>query len=461
MISKIRNALDSKKISTSELIDELGKKCEENKEYNCFITLDLEYAKKQAESAQKLIDEGKASSLTGIPIAVKDNILTRGMKTTCASKMLETFVPDFDATVIEKLKSENFILFGKSNLDEFAMGNTTETSYFGRVLNPIDKTRVSGGSSGGSACCVKLGLSPASLGSDTGGSVRQPASFCGVFGLKPTYGRVSRYGLVAFAPSLEQIGVFGNSALDTLTVLNTISGKDKKDSTTLSSVPCELKKINGKIGLVKEFFDFSDPEIAKAVELSAKEFEKLGFSVEYCSLKSLKYAVSAYYVISSAEASSNLSRFDGIKYGFSEHGESFSDILKNSRTNGFGTEVKRRIMLGNYVLSEGFYEKYYIKAKSVQNRLRTEFSELFKTYGFLITPTAPSLPEKAGKSLTPSSVYNSDILTVTGNLTGLPSISVPCAEVLGLPVGMSITGKAFSESEIISLADLFERKCRL
>ena len=459
MISKIRNALDSKKISTVELIYELQKRFEEKKEYNCFITTDWDYAKKQAENAQKLILENKASSLTGIPIAIKDNILTKGIKTTCASKMLESFIPDFNATVIEKLNAENFILSGKTNLDEFSMGNTTENSYFGRVLNPFDKKRVSGGSSWGSAAAVKLGLSPAALGSDTGGSVRQPASFCEVFGLKPTYGKVSRFGLISFASSLEQIGILGASALDTLLVLNAISGKDTNDATSLASDKCEIKNTGTKIGLVKEFFNFSDPEISKAVEKASRRFEKLGFSVSYCSLESLKYAVSAYYVISSAEAASNLSRFDGIKYGLKASGESFEQIITNSRTKGFGTEVKRRIMLGNYVLSEGFYEKFYLKAKNVQNKLKAEFSELFKTYDFLITPTAPSLPQLSGKNVTPSENYNADILTVTQNLTGLPCISVPCGKVLGLPVGMSITGKYFFESEIISLADLFERRC--
>lgn len=457
MISKIRNALDTKKISTIELIEELQKNCEEKKEYNCFITNDWDYAKKQAQKAQELILKNEASPLTGIPIAVKDNILTKGIKTTCASKMLENFVPDFDATVIEKLNSKSFILSGKTNSDEFSMGNTSESSYFGRVLNPFDKKRVSGGSSGGSAAAVALGLSAAALGSDTGGSVRQPASFCGVFGLKPTYGKVSRYGLISFASSLEQVGIIGTSALDTMLVLNEISGKDKKDATSLESERCEIKTVSGKIGLIKEFFDFSDENVAKCVEEAVKEFEKLGFLIEFSSLGSLKYAVSAYYILSSAEAASNLSRFDGIKYGLKCEGESFEEIITSSRTKGFGTEVKRRIMLGNYVLSEGFYEKFYLKAKCVQNKLKAEFSELFKSYDFLITPTAPSLPQVAGKSVTPSENYNADILTVTQNLAGLPSISVPCGSFSGLPVGFSITGKHFSESEIISLAHLFER----
>lgn len=458
MISKLRNALDSKKISTFEIIAELQKKCEENTQYNCFITNTWDYAKKQAEKAQELILKNKASSLTGIPIAVKDNILTKGIKTTCASKMLESFIPDFDATVIKKLNSEDFILSGKTNLDEFSMGNTNENSYFGRVLNPFDMQRVSGGSSGGSAAAVKLGLSPAALGSDTGGSVRQPASFCGVFGLKPTYGKVSRYGLISFASSLEQIGIIASSALDTLLVLNAISGKDENDATSIASDKCQIKNTGGKIGLIKEFFDFSNPEISKTVEEAAKQFEKLGFFVEYCSLESLKYAVSAYYVISSAEAASNLSRFDGIKYGLKENGETFEELIINSRTNGFGTEVKRRIMLGNYVLSEGFYDKFYVKAKSVQSKLKMEFSKLFETYDFLITPTSPALAQIAGKIVTPTENYNADILTVTQNLTGLPCISVPCGMISGLSVGMSITGKPFFESEIISLADLFERR---
>ncbi len=459
MIKDLREALDSKKIGAVELLDSYIKKIEENKNLNCFITVDRDFSVSQAKAAQKLIDENRAGLFTGIPVAVKDNIITKGMKTTCASKMLSSFVPDFNATVTDKLECSSYTLLGKTNMDEFAMGNSSENSYFGAVKNPVNQNFVPGGSSGGSAAAIAKNLAPVALGSDTGGSVRQPAAFCGCFGLKPTYGRVSRFGLISFASSLEQIGIFSHTASDALLMLNAISGRDEKDLTSTDSKAAELKDVSRKIGLPKEFFDFSDPKIADMVENAAKEFEKLGFFVEYCSLSSLKYSVPAYYIISSAEAASNLARFDGVKYGFSKSGESFEEIIKNSRSGGFGKEVKRRIMLGNYCLAEGFYDKYYIKAQAVREKLKAEFSELFKTYDFLITPTTPALPNRIGESLTPSQNYSADILTVPQNLTGLPSVSVPCGEISKLPVGMSITGNYFCESGIISLADIFERRC--
>lgn len=456
MIKSLRNLLDTKKISVLELCEEYKKKITENSDLNAFISVNFE----NIEYAQKLIDESKATMLTGIPVAVKDNILTKDIATTCASKMLEGFIPKQDATVIKKLKSEGFVMAGKTNMDEFAMGNTSENSYFGAVKNPKYPGYVAGGSSGGSAAAVASELVPVALGSDTGGSVRQPAAFCGCFGLKPTYGRVSRFGLIAFSPSLEQIGILANSSEDTLFMLNSISGHDENDMTSIYKKPCSIYNVGKRIGLVKEFFDFSDENVAKAVEGSARELENQGFSLKYCSLSSLKYAVSAYYILSSCEAASNLARFDGVKYGFKASGDTFEEIVKNSRSIGFGKEVKRRIILGNYCLSKGFYEKYYIKAQNVQKKLKHEFSTLLKSYDFLIMPTAPSLPQKSGTKLSLSETYSSDILTVAANLTGLPSFSVPCDEVSGLPVGMSIMGKAFSESEIISLGNIFERKCR-
>lgn len=454
MIKSLRDALDRKKISVSELCSEYRKKAEEASDLNAFITLDFS----NTDYAQKLIDKNEASMLTGIPVAVKDNIMTRGIKTTCASKMLENFIPQYNATVIKRLKKIGYVLSGKTNMDEFAMGNTSENSYFNAVKNPLCRGYVSGGSSGGSAAAVAAKLSPIALGSDTGGSVRQPAAFCGCCGLKPTYGKISRFGLIAFAPSLEQIGIISNSSEDALFMLNAISGIDTNDMTSVNSKPCSIYDVKGKIGLIKDFFDFSDPKIAFTVENSAKKLEKQGFVVEYCSLSSLKYAVSAYYIISSAEAASTLSRFDGVKYGYFNGGDSFYNIVKNSRSLGFGKEVKLRIMLGNYCLSQGFYEKYYIKAQNVQKKLKHEFSELFKSYDFLIMPTSPELPKKSGISSTLSETYNADILTVPANLTGLPALSVPCGEILGFPVGMSIMTKAFCESELLSLGNIFERK---
>lgn len=455
MIKALRNALDQRKISVCELCSEYKKSIEANTSLNAFITLDFSGIKQ----AQLLIDKNEASMFTGIPVAVKDNIITKGIKTTCASKILSDFIPDYDAYVIQTLKKQRYILSGKTNMDEFAMGNTSRLSYFGPVKNPTHPTLVAGGSSGGSAAAVAAGLSPIALGSDTGGSVRQPAAFCGCFGLKPTYGKISRSGLTAFASSLEQIGIISSSSEDALFMLNAISGSDKNDMTSAVSSDCKIYDIKGKIGLPKEFFDFSDVEIAAVVEAMVKKLEKHGFTVEYCSISSLKYAVSAYYIISSAEAASNLSRFDGIKYGSSENGIDFYDIVTNTRSMDFSTEVKRRIMLGNYVLSGGFYEKYYLKAQNVQKKLKHEFSELFKTYDFLITPTAPSFPPKANAELSPAQSYNADILTVPANLTGLPCLSVPCTTPSGPPVGISITGKPFSESELLSLGHIFEKRC--
>ncbi len=423
-------------------------------------------ALKNAEKAQEIIDKGEAKALTGIPLAIKDNICTDGIRTTCASKMLENFVPPYDANVIEKLKAENYVLLGKTSMDEFAMGGSTQTSAFAKTRNPFDLSRVPGGSSGGSAAVVSAGLAPAALGSDTGGSIRQPASFCGVTGLKPTYGRVSRYGLVAFASSLDQIGPIANSAVDCGTILNVICGKDSRDATSANKPAEDFnakvgKDIKGmKIALPKEFFaDSTDDEVKNAVLAAAKKYEEMGATLVDCSMKSLKYAVSAYYLVASAEAASNLSRFDGIKYGLRGEGRTFDEMISDSRTRGFGDEVKRRILLGNYALSSGYYDAYYLKALALKQQIIKEYNEIFENADVILTPTAPTVAYKIGEQETdPVKMYLADICTVTVNIASLPAISVPCGyNADGMPIGMSLVGRKWDEATLIQTADAFEK----
>ena len=423
-------------------------------------------ALKNAEKAQEIIDKGEAKALTGIPLAIKDNICTDGIRTTCASKMLENFVPPYDANVIEKLKAENYVLLGKTSMDEFAMGGSTQTSAFAKTRNPFDLSRVPGGSSGGSAAVVSAGLAPAALGSDTGGSIRQPASFCGVTGLKPTYGRVSRYGLVAFASSLDQIGPIANSAVDCGTILNVICGKDSRDATSANKPAEDFnakvgKDIQGmKIALPKEFFaDSTDDEVKNAVLAAAKKYEEMGATLVDCSMKSLKYAVSAYYLVASAEAASNLSRFDGIKYGLRGEGRTFDEMIRDSRTRGFGDEVKRRILLGNYALSSGYYDAYYLKALALKQQIIKEYNEIFENADVILTPTAPTVAYKIGEQETdPVKMYLADICTVTVNIASLPAISVPCGyNADGMPIGMSLVGRKWDEATLIQTADAFEK----
>lgn len=380
--------------------------------------------------------------------------------------MLENFVPPYDANVIEKLKAENYVLLGKTSMDEFAMGGSTQTSAFAKTRNPFDLSRVPGGSSGGSAAVVSAGLAPAALGSDTGGSIRQPASFCGVTGLKPTYGRVSRYGLVAFASSLDQIGPIANSAVDCGTILNVICGKDSRDATSANKPAEDFnakvgKDIKGmKIALPKEFFaDSTDDEVKNAVLEAAKKYEEMGATLVDCSMKSLKYAVSAYYLVASAEAASNLSRFDGIKYGLRGEGRTFDEMIRDSRTRGFGDEVKRRILLGNYALSSGYYDAYYLKALALKQQIIKEYNEIFENADVILTPTAPTVAYKIGEQETdPVKMYLADICTVTVNIASLPAISVPCGyNADGMPIGMSLVGRKWDEATLIQTADAFEK----
>lgn len=466
---ELRKKLDSKEIGAREVTEEYLKRIEEtDKEINSYITVTYDEARKNAESAQKLIDSGEAKPLTGIPLSVKDNICTKGIKTTCASHMLEDFKPVYDATVMEKLKNENIVLLGKTNMDEFAMGGSSQTSYFGGVKNPCDTTRVTGGSSGGAAASVAAKLCAAALGSDTGGSVRQPASFCGVTGLKPTYGAVSRYGLIAFASSLDQIGVLANSAEDAGYVLNTIAGYDENDATSSQKAGGDYLSLIGsdlsgmKIGIPKEFFaeGISDEVKAKVLE-AAKFYENRGAKLVQTSMPSLPYAVSAYYLISSAEAASNLSRFDGIKYGHrAKNGDTFNELIKHTRREGFGEEVKRRILLGNYALSSGYYDAYYKNASRIRRKIREEYAAIYEECDIIITPTAPETAYKIGQQENdPVKMYMADICTVTVNIAGLPAISTTCGyDRDGMPIGMSIVGKAFDEARIIAAADAFEKE---
>lgn len=460
--------LDSKEISAVELTEQYLDRIENSdKEINSYITVCKENALADAKKAQEVIDSGNSGAFTGLPISVKDNICTLGVKTTCASHMLDDFIPPYNATVMEKLKKDNIVMLGKTNMDEFAMGGSSQTSYFGGVKNPYDLTRVTGGSSGGAAASVSADLCAAALGSDTGGSVRQPASFCGVTGLKPTYGTVSRWGLIAFASSLDQIGVIAKSAEDTGYMLEGIYGYDENDATSSKKSEGNYNSLIGidvsklKIGVPKEFFgDGLNNEVKTAVLNAVEYYKKLGCEIVDVSLPSLEYAVSAYYLISSAEAASNLSRFDGIKYGLrSGLGEDFNDLIKNSRREGFGQEVKRRIMLGNYALCSGYYDAYYKNATRIRTQIRNEYADIFSKCDVMLTPTAPTTAYKIGEQENdPVKMYLADIYTVTVNIAGLPAISTTCGyDSKGLPIGMSLIGKAFDEKTIIAVCDRFEK----
>lgn len=473
---EMRKKLDSGEIGAVELTKGYLDRIKSiDSEINSYITVCESEALAQAEAAQEVIDKGEAKPLTGIPISVKDNICTDGVRTTCASRMLEDFVPVYDATAVTKLKSENFVMLGKTNMDEFAMGGSSQTSYFGGPKNPYNTGYVTGGSSGGAAASVAAGLCAAALGSDTGGSVRQPSSFCGVTGLKPTYGTVSRWGLIAFASSLDQIGVCAGSAADAGYVLNSICGKDINDATT-SSIPkggytsMIGSDVSGlRIGVPKEFLAGTDDEVKEAVLKAAEYYRSLGCKVVECSLPSLEYAVSAYYLISSAEAASNLSRFDGIKYGYrSGLGDDYNQLIKSSRREGFGSEVKRRIMLGNYALCSGYYDAYYNNARRIRTQIRKEYADIFSECDIILTPTTPTPAYRIGaQENDPVKMYQADICTVTVNIAGLPAISTTCGySAEGMPVGMSLIGRAFDEKTIIAACDRFEsdferRECAL
>lgn len=432
-----------------------------------YITVCKDFSLQLAGDAQKKIDSGNADVLCGIPVSIKDNMCIKDIKTTCASKMLENFIPPYTSTAVQKLMNTGAVVLGKVNMDEFAMGGSTETSYYKKTKNPHDLTRVPGGSSGGSAASVAASLALGSLGSDTGGSIRQPAAFCGVVGLKPTYGLVSRYGLVAFASSLDQIGPIAKTVEDSAIILDAIAGKDNMDGTSVevqskpyvSFVNEEIKGF--KVGIPSEYLAAGiDPEVKASILKAIEQFVSMGAEVEEFSMPSLKHAVPAYYLISSAEASSNLSRYDGIKYGFrAPDCNNYLELVSKTRDQGFGREVKRRILLGTYALASGYYDAYYKKALKIRTLIRRDFEAAFNKYNVVISPTAPTTAFKIGENIAnPLTMYLADIYTVAVNIAGLPAISVPCGtDKNNLPIGLSIIGKPFGEPDIIKAAAAFER----
>lgn len=468
-IRDLRSLLDNKSISVRELTSAYFDRISEfDHSILSYITLSQDSAFLSADIAQQKINSGSPSPLCGIPLSIKDNICTQGIRTTASSKMLENFIPPYNATVINHLISQNAVILGKTSLDEFAMGGSTQTSAFAKTRNPFDTSRVPGGSSGGSAASVAASFCTASLGSDTGGSIRQPAAFCGVTGLKPTYGRVSRYGLIAFASSLDQIGPIARNAHDCGIILNAISGYDPHDGTSsknpvvdsTSKIGSSIKGL--RIAVPKEFFaDGIDSEVTASVLKAIDFYRSSGAEIVECSMPSLKYAVAAYYLISSAEASSNLSRYDGIKFGHrSKTGDDFNSLICNSRSEGFGIEVKRRILLGNYALSSGYYDAYYGKALALKQKISSEYDDIFEKCDVIITPTAPSVAYGINENISdPVKMYQADICTVTANIASLPAISTTCgySSVNGMPIGMSVIGKPFDEASIIHVADLFEK----
>lgn len=467
-IKEARTLLDNKEISAAELTNIYFDRIKSlDSKVDSYLSVTEEIALEQAEKAQNVIDNGKASLLTGIPLSIKDNICIEGTKTTCASKMLEDFVAPYTATAVNKLVADNAVILGKTNLDEFAMGGSTENSAFKKTKNPFDLSRVPGGSSGGSAASVSASLALGSLGSDTGGSVRQPAAFCGVVGMKPTYGLVSRYGLVAFASSFDQIGPIGKTVEDCAIILDSICGNDPKDATSLkyesessysSFVSGDIKGF--KIGLPKEYLtEGLNSEVRDSLYKSIDALESMGAKIEEFSMPVLKHAVPAYYLMSSAEASSNLSRYDGVKYGYrADKCKSFNELIGKSRAEGFGREVKRRILLGTYALASGYYDAYYKKALKLRTLISKGFDDAFSKYDVVLHPTTPETAFKLGQNTdNPLTMYLADIYTVAVNIAGLPSISVPCGyDSNGLPIGLSFTGKPLGEKEIFRASANFE-----
>ena len=483
-IAKIHKGLANKEFSAIELIRAFLENIEKkDKKILSYITISAELALEQAKKIDDLISAGNnLPVLAGVPLAIKDNIMIKGLKNTCGSKILENYIAPYDAACVKKLKNFGAIILGKTNLDEFAMGSSTENSAFFTTKNPRDLTRIPGGSSGGSAAAVASNLCCCALGSDTGGSIRLPASFCGVVGLKPTYGAVSRFGLVAFASSLDQIGPITKTAEDAEIVFNAISGKDPLDSTSIdvNSKPLsvqilrrkncgrqeaqnskpQLKIQNLRVGVPKEYFiQGIDAEVREAIKKAIKKIEGLGAKIEEISLPHTEYAIPVYYIISTSEASANLARYDGIKYGLSEtKGKNLHEVYLKTREEGFGQEVKRRIMLGTYALSTGYYDAYYLKAEKVRTLLIEDFEKAFKKVDVIFTPVSPTPAFKIGeKSEDPLSMYLSDIFTVSANLTGLPAISVPAGFAKGgLPVGLQIIGKPFEEEKILKVSQFFQ-----
>jgi aspartyl-tRNA(Asn)/glutamyl-tRNA(Gln) amidotransferase subunit A len=468
-IDSVRNAIAERTLTATALAEEFYTRIkQEDPEIGAFLTLSKERAAAKAAEIDTLAEAGNPlPPLAGVPVAIKDVMVTRDVRTTAGSKILESFVPPYDCTAVARMEAAGAMVLGKLNCDEFAMGSSTENSAYHPVHNPRDKSRVPGGSSGGSAAAVAAGMAVATLGSDTGGSIRQPASFCGVVGLKPTYGRVSRYGLIAFASSLDHIGPFANTVKDAALVLRTIAGRDPMDSTS-APVPvpnyvAELETpVEGlKVGVAKEYFgDGLDQEVRAAVEAAIQKLAELGCEIVPVSLPHTEYAIPTYYIVATAEASSNLARYDGVRYGFrTRNARTLSDMYRLTRDGGFGMEVKRRIMLGTYVLSAGYYDAYYLKAQRVRTLLTRDFDEAFKKVDVIAAPTCPTPAFRLGEKVNdPLAMYLADIYTVTANLAGIPGISVPCGENHEkLPIGLQLFGRHFDEATILRVAHAYEQ----
>jgi aspartyl-tRNA(Asn)/glutamyl-tRNA(Gln) amidotransferase subunit A len=470
-IAQVRAGLQRKDFTAAELATAaLDFAAKQNPATNAFLTFSPERALATAERVDRQIANGDPlGELAGVPIGVKDVISTRGVRTTCGSRILEKYVPPYDATAVVRLEEQGAVVLGKMNCDEFAMGSSNENSAYGPVRNPVALDRVPGGSSGGSAAAVSQGTCVVSLGSDTGGSIRQPASFCGVVGVTPTYGRVSRYGLAAFASSLDHIGPFGRNVEDAATVLRVMAGRDELDSTSAFAPVDDYhammrRDVKGlKVGMPKEYFDGLNPETADVIRRAIAKLSELGCEVREISLPHTKYAIACYYIICTAEASSNLARYDGVRYTTRVDGDTLSDMYRNTRGCGFGAEVKRRIMLGTYVLSAGYYDAYYLKAQKVRSLVAQDFARAFEQVDALVTPVSPFPAFKLGEKMDdPMAMYLSDIYTITGDLSGVPCMSVPCGKSPeGLPVGLQILAKHFDESTMFRIAWNYEQAARV
>ena len=461
--------IKEKEISVREALDAVFAQIDQTEDrYHAYVTLDKEGAYKQADAVQEKIDKGELTgALAGVPVAIKDNMCTKGLLTTCSSKILENYIPTYTASAVQNLTDAGCVIIGKTNMDEFAMGSTTETSYYGVTRNPHNPDHVPGGSSGGSAAAVALNECFFALGSDTGGSIRQPSAFCGITGMKPTYGTVSRYGLIAYGSSLDQIGPMTKNVTDCAAVLETIASYDKKDSTSMKREKYDftsalVRDVKGlRIGLPKDYFgEGLDSELKAAIFKAAETFRRMGAIVEEFDLGLVQYAIPAYYIIASAEASSNLERFDGVKYGYRT--KEYSDLhsmYKKTRSEGFGSEVKRRIMLGSFVLSSGYYDAYYLKALKTKALIKQEFDKAFEKYDIILAPAAPTTAPLLGSSLQdPIKMYLSDIYTISANLAGIPGLSIPCGkDKMGLPIGMQLLGGCFQEKTLLCAGFAYEK----
>lgn len=467
-LAQLAKGLNEKKFSSLELTQHYLRRIKTlDPQFNSFITLCENEAIEQAKNADKIRAEGKQTALTGIPIAHKDIFCTEGVKTTCGSKMLDNFISPYDATVVQQLKEQGMVMLGKTNMDEFAMGSSNETSFYGPVRNPWNTETVPGGSSGGSAAAVAARLVPVTSGTDTGGSIRQPAALCGITGLKPTYGRISRFGMIAFASSLDQGGPMTQTAEDAAMVLNGMAGFDENDSTSINKpVPDYTanlhQSLKGKtIGLPKEYFDSGlDKKVEQTVLDAIKMYESMGVTVKEISLPSSPLAVSVYYIVASAECSSNLSRYDGVRFGYRcKDPVNLEDLYKRTRSEGFGQEVKRRIMIGSYVLSAGYYDAYYLKAQKVRQLITNEFKQAFEEVDLIVGPTTPSISFKVGEKLNnPVEMYLSDVYTIATNLAGLPGLSIPCGFVRNMPVGLQLVGNHFDESLLLNFGHQYQQQ---